>query len=99
MSLGAGDFGENSIELSITDIGDGAIEGITGATVHGAYRINVSCRFNAARFVVGLSVNDRIQEGENIIIHFSGHGSSYRCSDYYKTRGYRNCGPEHRVGR
>ncbi len=32
-----------------------------------------------------LSVNDRIQEGENIIIHFSGHGSSYRCSDYYKT--------------
>jgi len=29
--------------------------------------------------------NDNIQPGDNILIHFSGHGSSYNASDYFKT--------------
>ncbi|KAK0474345.1 hypothetical protein EDD18DRAFT_1018821, partial [Armillaria luteobubalina] len=39
-----------------------------------------------------LSANPRIQHGDNIIIYFSGHGSSYFCSDYYKTDGIESKG-------
>ncbi|PBK82758.1 hypothetical protein ARMGADRAFT_891942, partial [Armillaria gallica] len=30
-----------------------------------------------------LSTNPKIQCNDNIIIYFTGHGSSYKCSDYY----------------
>ncbi|KAK0217307.1 hypothetical protein IW262DRAFT_1509118, partial [Armillaria fumosa] len=39
-----------------------------------------------------LSVDPRIQHGDNIIIYFSGHGSSYFCSDYYRTDGVESNG-------
>ncbi len=56
MSLYAGDFGENSVELSITDIRDGAMEGITGGTVHGTYRLDASGTFNPIDVIVGAEV-------------------------------------------
>ncbi|PBK84604.1 hypothetical protein ARMGADRAFT_859775, partial [Armillaria gallica] len=45
---------------------------------------NSPTRANIIETLLSLSVNDRIQDGDNIIVYFSGHGSSYRCSDYYK---------------
>ncbi|PBK79614.1 hypothetical protein ARMGADRAFT_1092975 [Armillaria gallica] len=33
--------------------------------------------------LLSLSTKPEIQYGDNIIIYFAGHGSSYKCSDYY----------------
>ncbi len=33
--------------------------------------------------LLSLSTSPEIQYGDNIIIYFAGHGSSYKCSDYY----------------
>ncbi|PBK82969.1 peptidase C14, partial [Armillaria gallica] len=33
--------------------------------------------------LLNLSTKPEIQYGDNIIIYFAGHGSSYKCSDYY----------------
>ncbi|PBK65075.1 hypothetical protein ARMSODRAFT_838940, partial [Armillaria solidipes] len=33
--------------------------------------------------LLSLSTRHEIQHGDNIIIYFAGHGSSYKCSDYY----------------
>ncbi|KAK0227274.1 peptidase C14, caspase domain-containing protein [Armillaria nabsnona] len=51
---------------------------------HADHAANSPTRANIIETLLNLSVNDRIQDGDNIIIYFSGHGSSYRCSDYYK---------------
>ncbi|KAK0443308.1 caspase domain-containing protein, partial [Armillaria borealis] len=40
-------------------------------------------RTNIIEALLSLSVDPRILHGDNIIIYFSGHGSSYFCADYY----------------
>ncbi|KAK0227235.1 peptidase C14, caspase domain-containing protein, partial [Armillaria nabsnona] len=39
-------------------------------------------RANIIASLLRLSTDSRIKEGDNILIHFSGHGSKYFCSDY-----------------
>ncbi len=46
---------------------------------------NSPTRANIIEALLGLSVDPRIQHGDNIIIYFSGHGSSYLCSEFYTT--------------
>ncbi|KAK0227266.1 caspase domain-containing protein [Armillaria nabsnona] len=41
-------------------------------------------RENIIRTLVDLSTNSKIQRGDHIIFFFSGHGSSYACSSYFK---------------
>ncbi len=47
---------------------------------------NIDCmaptRANIIASLLRLSTDSRIKEGDNILIHFSGHGSKYFCSDY-----------------
>ncbi len=47
--------------------------------------VNSPTRTNIIETLLSLSVDPQIQHGDNIIIYFSGHGSSYLCSDYYRT--------------
>ncbi len=44
---------------------------------------NSPTRANIIDALLNLSVDPRILRGDNIIIYFSGHGSSYFCADYY----------------
>ncbi|KAK0443321.1 peptidase C14, caspase domain-containing protein [Armillaria borealis] len=41
-------------------------------------------RENIIRTLVNLSTNSKIQRSDHIIVFFSGHGSSYACSSYFK---------------
>ncbi|PBK82949.1 hypothetical protein ARMGADRAFT_901484, partial [Armillaria gallica] len=47
---------------------------------------NIDCmaptRANIIASLLRHSTDSRIKEGDNILIHFSGHGSKYFCSDY-----------------
>ncbi|KAK0437883.1 caspase domain-containing protein [Armillaria borealis] len=43
-------------------------------------------RANIIEALHSLHRNPLIQKGDNIIIYFSGHGASYRCSDYFPKR-------------
>ncbi|PBK82706.1 hypothetical protein ARMGADRAFT_946076, partial [Armillaria gallica] len=38
---------------------------------------------NIIKTLISLIYNTDIKHGDNIIIYFSGHGSSYSCEDYY----------------
>ncbi|PBK82709.1 hypothetical protein ARMGADRAFT_946040, partial [Armillaria gallica] len=38
---------------------------------------------NIVEMLLNISTNPKIQHGDNIIIYFSGHGSSYFCLDFY----------------
>ncbi len=40
-------------------------------------------RVHIINALLDLSTNPKIQRDDNIIIYFPGHGSSYKCSDYY----------------
>ncbi|KAK0476238.1 hypothetical protein EDD18DRAFT_1048989, partial [Armillaria luteobubalina] len=40
-------------------------------------------RKNIIDTLLKLSTNHQIQHGDNIIVYFSGHGSTYSCSDIY----------------
>ncbi|KAK0485613.1 caspase domain-containing protein [Armillaria luteobubalina] len=39
-------------------------------------------RTNIVNAILGLSINLKIQHGDNIIIYFAGHGTRYECVDY-----------------
>ncbi|KAK0226661.1 caspase domain-containing protein [Armillaria fumosa] len=43
-------------------------------------------RANIVNAILGLSTNPGIQRGDNIIIYFAGHGTTYKCDDYYGDR-------------
>ncbi|KAK0470736.1 peptidase C14, caspase domain-containing protein [Armillaria novae-zelandiae] len=53
---------------------------------------NSPTRANIVDALLSLSVDPGIQRGDNIIIYFSGHGSRYLCSDYYRTDGIESKG-------
>ncbi|KAK0470729.1 peptidase C14, caspase domain-containing protein [Armillaria novae-zelandiae] len=44
---------------------------------------NSPTRANIVDALLSLSVDPRVLQGDNIIIYFSGHGSTYFCADYY----------------
>ncbi|KAK0493163.1 hypothetical protein EDD18DRAFT_431956 [Armillaria luteobubalina] len=43
-------------------------------------------RANIVNTIFGLSTNAGIQRGDNIIIYFAGHGTTYNCDDYYNNK-------------
>ncbi|SJL17351.1 uncharacterized protein ARMOST_20901 [Armillaria ostoyae] len=45
---------------------------------------SIPTRANIIDALLDLSTNSQIQYGDNIIIYFSGHGSLYKCSDFYE---------------
>ncbi|PBK84351.1 hypothetical protein ARMGADRAFT_859809, partial [Armillaria gallica] len=44
-------------------------------------------RANIVNAILGLSTNPGIQHGDNIIIYFAGHGTSYECKQYFDKDG------------
>ncbi|SJL14198.1 uncharacterized protein ARMOST_17653 [Armillaria ostoyae] len=45
-------------------------------------RISKPIRANIIEAILGLSTNTGIQHGENILIYFAGHGTTYECANY-----------------
>ncbi len=45
-------------------------------------RISKPTRANIVKAILGLSTNPDIQHGDNIIIYFAGHGTTYECAEY-----------------
>ncbi len=46
-------------------------------------RISKPTRDNIVDAILGLSTNPNIQHGDNIIIYFAGHGTTYNCADFF----------------
>ncbi len=47
-------------------------------------RISKPTRDNIVDAILSLSTNPNIQHGDNIIIYFAGHGTTYNCTDFFK---------------
>ncbi|KAK0471528.1 caspase domain-containing protein [Armillaria novae-zelandiae] len=45
-------------------------------------RISKPTRGNIVNAILDLSTNPKIQNGDNIIIYFAGHGARYKCAEY-----------------
>ncbi|KAK0432993.1 peptidase C14, caspase domain-containing protein, partial [Armillaria borealis] len=45
-------------------------------------RISKPTCANIIKAILGLSTNTDIQHGDNILIYFAGHGTTYECADY-----------------
>ncbi|PBK65533.1 hypothetical protein ARMSODRAFT_872231, partial [Armillaria solidipes] len=57
------------------------IQLLLSTSIEECNRVSSCCDFAA---ILGLSTNTDIQHGENILIYFAGHGTTYECADYYQ---------------